>query len=410
VTIAGRADPAEQTKETGQIPGSGPAIGAALIIALAGALPVLMVGALGVQIRAELGLTATSLGLSVSLWAAAAALGAAALGGLADRLGWQASIVLAALLTAVSLAGVGMLANTWTILAICMALGGLGHSLGLSSGNIAILAAVAPHRRALVLGLRQSAVPGAGLLAGLTVPLVAVHVGWRWPYAVALTAPVLVVALVLRLRNTHGRPTTATIPFQLARPNLPFAVFGVVAMCGAALVNALVTFTVSSLVDIGFTEASAGTLFILASLAAVVTRIVTGQVTDRRRSTGFAPISMMLLVGVVGFVLLASGNRTLAAVGVMLVFAGGIGWPGLTHYVVISRHPDQPGGASGLLLTAGFIGGAIGPVAFGALTDATGFRSAWFACAMVAAIGALASALSRLLYTRREEPQLPTKL
>lgn len=393
------------TRASGSVrpPGSGAAIGGALLIALAGALPVLMIGALGVQIRAELGIDGTTLGTAVSIWAITAALGAAVLGGLADRLGWQVAMVLAAVLAGASLAGVGLVASTWTLLAVAMGIGGLGHSLGLSSGNIAILAAVTPERRAVVLGLRQSAVPAAGIVAGLSVPLVATRMGWRWSYGLALLIPLAILFVVARTRATHGRVTVERIPFRLARPDVPFAVFGLVAMCGAALVNASATFTVSSLAEVGYAESTSGLLFMLASLSAVTGRIVLGQVADRRQSRGFVPIAVMLTAGVAGFALMATGHRTLTLLGLLLAFAGGTGWPGLTHYVVISRHAGQPGSASGLILTAGFIGGAIGPVGFGLLADHLGYGAGWLACALLALVGAGAALVSGRLYAHRDQ-------
>lgn len=388
--------------------GTAVAVGASLLIALSGALPALMIGALGVQIREALNLDAAALGSSVSVWSTAAALAAVWMGGLADRIGWQRSMLLSASLATVALVGIGAVATSWGLLAVAMAIGGVAHTMALTSGNLAILSSVPPRRRAFVLGARQSAVPGAGLLAGLSVPLIATRAGWRWSYALAVLAPVAVIVMVLRSRSTDRADVTARLPFRIARPDAPFAVFAIVSILGAALVNSVNTFTVSSLVEAGYSEAASGALFMVGAFLAITSRVIVGQVTDRRRSRGFGPITAMLLAGIPGFLLLSTGSRFHALIGLVLAFGAATGWLGLTHFVVISHNPGQPGGASGLILTTGFLGGAVGPVIFGAIVDRAGFSAAWTACAVAAFLAACAAVVAGRLY--RDRSTSPAKL
>jgi MFS family permease len=60
-----------------------------------------------------------------------------------------------------------------------------------------------------------------------------------------------------------------------------------------------------------------------------------------------------------------------------LAFAIGWSWPGLLLYAVTRIGRDAPARASGVIQAGAFVGGALGPVGFGALAAEAGFPLAW---------------------------------
>lgn len=394
--------------------GTGGAIGGALIMALAGGLPALLTGALGVQLRQDLGFGVAGLGAAVAVYSGAATLGAGALGEVADRIGWRRALRLASLLVVGSLLGTALVAGSWPVLALFLALGGLGHATGLPAGNLAIAATVRHDRRAMVLGLRQAGVPAAGLLAGLSVPLLATTLGWRWAYIAGLCAPLLVLVLVAGRDETAPTRSGAASPVRQGwsrlgfhKPEAAFAVFLGAPFIGAGLVNATTTFVVTSLVEFGFSIGIAGLCFTLGNLVGMLTRALAGIAVSRRRSEGFVPLAMMLIVGAGGFVLLAIGRDGSSLLGVVLVFAGATGWPGLSHFIAVSRNPDRVGAASGLMMTGAFLGGTLGPLGFGLLAEMTSLGVSWTVCAALSALAGILVLTSCRLYRRSDVTHTP---
>jgi MFS family permease len=358
---------------------SRPAVAATLLIAFSGSLPMMLTGALGVQLRAELGFGTAALGLVVSVYSVAAAATASVVGGLVDRFGWRRTLLVAAYVVTASLMGTALLADAWWILVVCIGLGGAGHAIGIPSGNLAIVDEVPIHRRGLLFGLRQAGVPAAMAMAGLSVPLIALTIGWRWAYLLAVVGPVAAALFV-----TRARPRVAVVskPPQprFMNPGLAFGLFMLVSFIGAMLANSSAAFLVSSLVEDGVSEASAGFVLMLGSGVGLMARVGSGFLADHRGgSAGLPLIAAMLSIGAVGFLLLSTGHPVAAILGVILAFGGATGWFGLSHLVAVTHNPTRPGAASGMMLTGGFAGGAIGPALFGVAAEQWSFSVAWLA-------------------------------
>jgi cyanate permease len=151
---------------------------------------------------------------------------------------------------------------------------------------------------------------------------------------------------------------------------------------------------VASAVDAGIAEGAAGLLAALGSALSLLVRVVLGIRADRRRDYGFASVAVLLVAGAGGFGLLATEAAAPFAVGALLAFALGWGWPGLFNLAVVDRHREAPGAATGISQTGIYVGAAGGPAAFGAIAAAAGYAAAWGAAAGLAVSGAAVIALA----------------
>src|SRR3990172_9678960 len=75
-------------------------------------LPGFMTAGVAVQIRQDIGLSLTDLGISIGVFFGSAAVASAPMGTLVERWGWAKSLRLAAFLAGVSFAGVGLIAQS----------------------------------------------------------------------------------------------------------------------------------------------------------------------------------------------------------------------------------------------------------------------------------------------------------
>src|SRR3954471_4512956 len=129
--------------------------------------PAFLVGALAVQITEDLRFGLAGLGAAVSVFFAASAVGSAALGSLAERLGSRTAMRVAALVSAACLLAIAALVDSWAALVGLLAVGGLANALAQPSVNLLLAREVAPERQGFIFGLKQTAIPAAILVSGL---------------------------------------------------------------------------------------------------------------------------------------------------------------------------------------------------------------------------------------------------
>jgi len=368
-------------------------IGVVTASAVAGTLPVFLIGALAVQMQGDLGYGPSEHGALVSLFFFTVAVAALPLGPIVDRIGWRRSIRLAVVVLAAVVLAMAVLAQGWWWLAGLLVVAACAHAIGMPSGNLAIVQEVRLPRRGTAFGIRQAAIPMSVLLGGLSVPVLAVHAGWRPVFLLAAVVPALVLLGLRRLPPPPREPVApppqgadGPRPRHRARPPLtwPLALMLGLGAAGAVLVNTSSAFLVPTAVAGGIGEAAAGVLLVAGSGVAFAVRVLAGLLVDRAPSWGYAAIAVLLGLGLVGFVLVAVGTPAGIVVGTVLAFGAGTGWPGLMHYVITAEHPLHAGGVSGLILSVGNAGGFLGPVAFGVLVEQFSYRVAWSALAVSA--------------------------
>ena len=377
-----------------------------LTIVTVGQFPAFLTGASAVQIRAELGFSVTLLGLAISGFFIVSAATSAAAGRVVEHVGWPAGLRLGMAVTVVSLVGVALLADTWLLLAGFLALAGVGNALSQPAANLALVRVVPPERYGLVFGVKQSAILIATLLGGLSVPAIALTIGWRWTYTFAALVGGFAAIGTVTLRDPERavhvtgpasadqptEPTEARSPLALTRrspSSLPARALRALLLVatvgvGSAMVgNAFGAFLVSSAVAGGMRPSRAGLLLAASSLLGLAVRIGIGWLADHRPIHPLRAMSSLLFVGSAGCVLLAL-DPALAVVGALLAVGAGWGWPGLYNLAVVRAYPFAAAAATGVSQTGIYLGAAVGPLLLGLVADTVGFTGLWLTTTAIA--------------------------
>lgn len=364
----------------------------AVSVALVGTLPVFLTGALAVQIGRDLAFGPTRLGLASGAFFGAAAVGSALMGRLAERIGPGRAMRAAALSSAVLQASLALTPG-YPALLVSLTFAGLANALAQVGANLLLARGIRPDRQGWALALKQAGVPGGTLLGGLAVPLIAVTVGWRWAYvvgalgALAAMAAVPVAAVAPGGRRTGGR--------QGDVPLGPLVLLAVAVGFAAAANGTLATFVVSAGVAAGLGESAAGLVLTLGSATGISMRLLAGARADRRGGRHLPVVSVLLLGGAVGYLLLAPGAVVTHLLGALVAFGSGWAWPGLFNLAVVRLNPSAPAAATGITQTGVYVGALAGPVIFGIVVDHSGYGLAWTLAALSSAGAAAGVVLGR---------------
>ncbi len=364
----------------------------AAIAALLGSLAVWIVSAVSPLMRDEVGLTEERLGLAVSVYFAVSALVSWLGGGLSDRIGARRTLTLGAACSVAAVLAIALLAHSWIHIVLLLGVAGVGSAVIQPATNHAIVRGVRLSRHGLALGLKQASVPAATLLAGVSVPLLAVTFGWRWAFV--LPAVVGLGFLPLRRHLPDGRRPKARLGDASADGGgvgLPLLVLAVAGGVGVGAISAATAFLVPYLVASGSTESTAGWILALASLAGVTMRVLSGWRADTLGTSSVPAIVTLLAVGSLGAAGLATeGGLVVLALAAMLMVGAGWGWNGLLVLTIVRAFPHTPGLATGISQVGIRGGGAIGPSVFGLVAGGAGYTAGW---TMVGAALAVAAVL-----------------
>lgn len=375
----------------------------AVAVATVGVLPLFLTGSLAVQIKGDLDFGASGLGLATASFFGTGAAVSAVGGRLGEALGPVRTMRLTVATGGLVMAGIAAAADSLVRLVVLLALGGLANAVAQPATNLYLARVVPADRQGLAFGVKQAAIPAAGLLGGLAVPLVAQTVGWRWAFVVGAAGALLLslVGPVSRgdgtfVRGRRGPGDTAL------RPLLVLALGG---GFGAAAAASLGVFLASGAVDVGLGESGAGYLVAGSSVVGLGARMVTGARADRRGTRHLPVVATMMALGVAGFAALALGIPPLFVLGAPIAYAAGWGWPGLFMLAIVRLNPGAPGTATGITQTGTSAGSVVGPVAFGLLVEHHSYSVAWAAGGASLLVAAATITVGRRLVLRAR-PQL----
>jgi predicted MFS family arabinose efflux permease len=369
-------------------------------------LPGFMTAGLAVQIRQDIGLSLTDLGISIGVFFGSAAVASAPMGTLVERWGWAKSLRLAAFLAGVSLAGVGWMAQSATSLTALFVMAGLAVAMAHPAANLAVARCVPAHRHGLFFGLKHAAVPTSTLLGGLAVPAVALTVGWRWAF---FGGALLAMATALAIPGREGPHVVSPAPSsdraKRYRPSTELRLLVILSIAvglGVGGIDALASFIVSYSVDIGIAEGTAGLLLAAGSIIGIIARIIAGWMIDRKNDSDLTAVASMLVVGAAGVIVLNLGATPGLFLGGLIAFAAGWGWSGLFTFAVVKDNPNAPAAATGITQVGKLVGAALGPATFGWLADSASYGVAWWATT-----AALVLAATMMLFVRSRRASVP---
>ncbi|GAA3763953.1 MFS transporter [Salinactinospora qingdaonensis] len=364
-----------------------------------GSLPLFLISAYSVRLQQELGFGPALYGTAISLYFAVSAVVSPFIGRFVERVGARAAMRGAAACSLSALLLLGAVADSWPALAVCLALGALANGLSQMSANVALARGIVSHRQGVAFGLKQSAVPIAGLAAGAWLPAISGLAGWRT--AVLLLAVVPAVAIWLVPRLGAPTPRTAAGKGRRAVDRRLFSLALTAALAGA-IGNSLAVFIVDAAVAAGLTEHAGAVVLAVGSAASITTRVAVGWFVDRRGSDATTELITLMVGGAVGLLLLvfSTGQPVLFTGAAVLAFAAGWGWPGLLHYHAVRSSGRSPGVATGIVASGTFLGTVVGPASIGFLVAHGSYALAWACCTAVMAAAALS-----MTYARRSRPR-----
>lgn len=356
------------------------------VVALAtmcSALPAFLTGALGVQLRDEVGLSATDIGLAMGTSFTVAALLSAPMGRLAERLGPRHGFRAGLTVSVVSMLVIAGFARSMWQLCLLLGLAGAGNALNQPSANLMLTTHIDPDRLGFAFATKQSGMPAAALLGGAAVPAIALTAGWQWAYVAG--AALAVASMLLMPADRVGRAdrnvrTTGDGAARAARPDLGtrlLVLYAAVGLLGATSAGAMVGFITSGAEASDLDPGIAGLVLSLGSFVGVVSRLFQGWEVDNR---GILPIQRLVwlyALGGLGVLALAIDSPAAYVLAPIPAFAFGWAWPGLFNLSVIRNNPSAPAAATGISQVGVFVGAAVGPALGGVVIDNGSYRLLW---------------------------------
>lgn len=338
---------------------------------------------------ADLGLSASQFGFSVTLMIATVAAGVPLYGQLSDRLGARAVLVWRGLTAGAALVGVAT-SSSYLQLLLFQALLGLAISGGVPASNRVVAEAVPIGQRGLAMGSKQAGATAGVLVAGLVLPSLTALWGWRWSVAVAgglsaLTVPAILILLPRSQITAVARGETMASWRALLGSHSTrwLSAHGLTSGAGIAMVFSFLP--LYAVQGVGLGPQAAGAVLSVMSVTAVISRIAWGRFSDLSGDLG-RDLRLISILAVASTILIGMA----AGVGAWLIWVGALAaglsmeaWNALAGNGIISAVPvDQSGRASSVVQLAFMSGNAIGPVLFGATVDLTGsFATGWVVCA-----------------------------
>lgn len=349
----------------------------------------------------DLGVSASTVGIVITLMYIAASLSAPRGGALVAQHGplrvSQHSLLWSA-------GGIALFALASPVVCVIGAfMLGMGYG-PVTPASSAILSTRAPERiRNVIMSIRQTGVPLGGALAGALVPMLIVAYGWRVA-ALAVGALCAVTALAVQPRRElydAGRSTSPTS--RVSHMDLLRMVFAAPALRNIALISfayaavqmCFTTFLVVFLTERGgLTLVTAGAVFSAAMIAGIVGRIVWGAVADILGNARMVLGALGVVMAACAFAMtqISAQWPYAGVVALAVVFgASAIGWNGVFVAEVARIAPDGDiARATGATLGMTYFGVVVGPFLYWAIVAVSASYAIAFAavgvCALVAGL------------------------
>lgn len=373
-------------------------LGLATLMQVGVSMPQQTPGAIGPVLAQALHLSRAEVGLLTSAIWGGMLIGMLPFGMLVDRYGERSMLLIGGAL----LAGFLLLASRaadFRLLFLALVPAAIGASCASPGGTRALAAWFEPHVRGTVMGIRQTGVTAAGVLAAVILPPVALALSWRAAFVtVAAMALAGMLAFVLFYREPPQESPAARKPFDLrvllrSRTWLAATAYGWVFM--GALGSVVAYLAVSMNQEAGLSPVRAGLLVAVLQVGGIAGRLGFGILSDRWRSRGAVMTlsATLAVVACAGMALLghgAVGGPGLAVLAFLLGLSC-MGWNAL--YITLSAEvvPLQHAAtAVGAGTTITFLGMLAVPPVFGLIADHTGsYAWSWLALAAWAAGGTL---------------------
>lgn len=368
--------------------------------------------AIAPHVAQAIGAPSHLIGYQISLIAAAMLVSLAFGGNLGRRYGacrvTQVALAFAATGALLCLSGSLVLIGLGSILM------GLGYGTMTPAASQLLVRFTPEHRRNLVFSIKQTGVPIGGIMAAAIQPAIAVCLGWHYTLLlVAISAAAIIVAMQpMRFRwddDRQGRVPAIANAFDGLGAIWEQQSLRYLSFAGAALVVvqiSLTTFTVVMFVEeLGYSLVAAGFVLTLSQVGGVVGRVFWGWLADRVGNCLLALGLLCMLMGIssAACVLFEASTPVFWVYLTLFVLgATASGWNG-AYLAEIAR--VSPAGsiaaATGASLFVVNIGKFAGPIAFAHVMLSLQSYRATFAMLAIPAALALISLYLAAIYARQ---------
>ncbi|EAN9728275.1 MFS transporter [Salmonella enterica] len=373
------------------------------ILTLAMTLPMLIFYAIGVlgptlvtDLKIDTGwlgiLTMSTFGLAslLSLWA----------GTFVNNLGSRYSLAFLFWSTLLAYALMALLPD-FVGLVVALLFCGFAQALANPVTNLIIAEAVEPRYKAGMVGIKQSGVQVSALFAGLCLPSLSLHFGWRG--ALFTIVPVALVLALLAPRLIAKQPAKNN-RFSMMKPGKKLSLLMAIQLCVGMVLSSFITFLGVFASAQGASPVMIGYLIGLFGFMGIFSRVFLTPLGGKMRDESLLLLSLIgLSILVLLIVPLASPNRYwplwLCAVGMGATVVA-------TNAIAMSmllrdKQFGAPAPSAGLLSCGFFAGFTVGPPLFGWLQSTQyHFSAGWI---MLLSVLMLAGGLCLRLYTERKK-------
>jgi len=362
-----------------------------------GGMPIWLLSAYSPFVIESLGLSSALYGLLIATFFGVSALTGIWLGGSTARNGWINGVAYTSILSAIGLLVIALLANSWLIMALGIVVSAFANSMSQPAANLAIASVIRQKRMGLAFGIKQAALPVATLLVGASAPLFRFEQGWRAAFGLIAIFSLSFGAFVqLRTRNRLATPLEMAVASRASRAksnertfSKPLILLAIAAGLGTATTMTFAGFLVLYAVEIGLTAQQGAFVLSVGSFTGIVSRVVSGYLADRRTGRHLVVVSVMMVGGALGYLLVAlSSDIILLSIASILAFGLGWAWNGVFHLAIVRSNPNRAANSTGVIQSGMALGATFGPAAFG-LALTLSFKLAWLAlavCMLMAAI------------------------
>ncbi|MEI2698903.1 MAG: MFS transporter [Microthrixaceae bacterium] len=361
--------------------GSVQGLAAVALAIVAAILPVFLLGSLSIEIHGELGYGEAAGGLILAGFFASSAIVSSRIGRLIDRVGPRMGFTASLSGTVVMQLLIAGAVRHPALLAAIAAGAGVCNATAQLSANVFVARDLPLHRQGVGFAVKQSAMPGAALVAGLALPTIALTVGWKWVFVLSSTLALVALVVVRDRLPADARSDAGQGRGQTEEGGAPLGALTTLAVAAAFSTAAAITlggFFVESAIDAGIEPGQAGLAFAVGSLISIIVRMAVGAAADRHPGNLLGVVAVMIALGALTSALFTWRSPAMQIIGVPLAFGAGWAWPGLFNLSVVRASPDFPGRATGITQTGTYVGGAVGPILFGVIAESAGYAAAWW--------------------------------
>lgn len=396
-----------------------------------GALVLYAAGPMARLIMDDLGIGAGAYGVISTAMSFAGVLTAFAAGRLVDRYGVKSVMFVTVLFMGLCLFLFFLPIRSFAVIYLFFFLVGCGYSPSVPLSSAAIFQWFPRNERAFALGFKQSGVPLGSALAGVLLPPLALAVGWKATLGLLgflVVATAFACRLLYRdppgapgLRAGNGEqapaaaaespppasppadpPASSPVPSNpapsfrrlLANPQMIWLCY--LGLSFNLIQNSYIFFLSPFLqATVGVDIVRAGVLLGISQMAGVVARPIVGLISDRvfggrRKETIYGTALMGGLSLALLAMLPANASDVILVPLILLSGLSTLVWIGPLFSAAMEQSADEPGAASGLVVTFVRLGGLAGPPVFGLLVDLTSYSTTmWLFAAWISLAGVL---------------------